>query len=187
MAVQFAEHYRFTADEYTRMAAEGIIPPGARVELIEGEIIEMSPIGSRHNAFVDRVTRVLVGKLGDEAIVRVQGSIQLGDRVVPQPDFAVLRPRDDFYVDALPGPADVLLLVEVADSSLAYDRSEKSRLYARYGIPEYWLLDLVQNTVLVHTDPGPSTYQHVEIRNRGETWNSRSLPGLRVTGEEILG
>jgi Uma2 family endonuclease len=187
MAVQFAQHYRFTADEYTRMAAEGIIPADARVELIEGEIIEMSPIGSRHNAVVDRLNRVLVGRLGDAAIVRVQGSIQLGERVVPQPDFAVLRSRDDFYVDTLPGPADVLLLVEVADSSLAYDRSEKSRLYARYGIPEYWLLDLVQNTVLVHTEPGSAGYQHVEIRSRGETWNSHSLPALRVAGEEILG
>lgn len=187
MAVQFAQHYRFTADEYTRMAEEGIIPPHARVELIDGEIIEMSPIGSRHNAFVDRLTRLLVTRLGDGAIVRVQGSIRLDERVVPQPDFTVLRPRDDFYEDGLPGPGDVLLVVEVADSSLSYDRSEKSRLYGRYGIPEYWLLDLVQNSILVHTEPGPMAYQHVEIRNRDDVWNSHSLPGLRVGGAEILG
>lgn len=187
MAVQFAQHYRFTAEEYTRMAAEGIIPPDARVELIDGEIVEMSPIGSRHNAFVDRLNRLLARKLGDAAIVRVQGSVQLDERVMPQPDFAVLRPRDDFYEDALPGPADVRLLVEVADTSLVYDRSEKARLYARYGIPEYWLLDLVQNSVLVHTEPGPTGYQHVEIRNRSDAWASRSVPELEVSGHDILG
>ncbi|HLM43882.1 MAG TPA: Uma2 family endonuclease [Myxococcaceae bacterium] len=187
MAVQFAQPYRFTADEYTRMAEQGFIRAGARVELIDGEIIEMSPIGSRHNAFVDRLTRLLVTKLGDTAIVRVQGSIRLDDRVMPQPDFTVLRPRGDFYEADLPGAADVMLLVEVADSSLSYDRSEKSRLYARYGIPEYWLLDLVQNIVLVHTEPGPMGYQHVEIRNRDDIWNSHSLPGLRLGGAEILG
>jgi len=187
MAVQFAQPYRFTADVYMRMAEQGIIPAGARVELIDGEIIEMSPIGSRHNAFVDRLTRLLVTKLGDTAIVRVQGSIRLDERVMPQPDFTVLRPRGDFYEDDLPGAADVMLLVEVADSSLSYDRSEKSRLYARYGIPEYWLLDLVQNTVLVHTEPGPMGYQHIEIRSRHDAWNSHSLPGLRVGGPDIFG
>ena len=187
MAVHFAQPYQFTADEYTRMAAEGIIPAGARVELIDGEIIEMSPIGSRHNAFVDRLTRILVTRLGESAIVRVQGSIRLGEKVVPQPDFTVLRPRADFYEDDLPGPGDVVLVVEVADSSLSYDRNEKSRLYARYGVPEYWLLDLVQNTVLVHSEPGPVAYQHVEIRSRGDVWNSHSLPDLRVGGAEILG
>lgn len=187
MAVQFAHPFQFTADVYTRMAAEGIIPSGARVELIDGEIIEMSPIGSRHNAFVDRLTRILVTRLGEAAIVRVQGSIRLGEKVVPQPDFTVLRPRADFYEDDLPGPADVALVVEVADSSLSYDRSVKSRVYARYGIPEYWLLDLVQNTILVHSEPGPVAYQHVEIRSRDDVWNSHSLPGLRVGGAEILG
>lgn len=187
MAVQFAQHYRFTADEYVRMAEEGMIPPDARVELIDGEIVEMSPIGRRHSAFVDRLNRLLVRKLGDAAIVRVQGSIQLGERVMPQPDFAVLRPRDDFYETALPGPADVMLVVEVADTSLVYDRSEKARLYARSGIPEYWLLDLVQNTVLVHTEAGPVGYQHVEIRSGNESWISRSLPDLTISSQEIFG
>ncbi len=187
MAVHFAQPYQFTADEYTRMAVEGIIPAGARVELIDGEIIEMSPIGSRHNAFVDRLTRILVTRLGESAIVRVQGSVRLGEKVVPQPDFTVLRPRSDFYEDDLPGPGDVVLVVEVADSSLSYDRSEKSRLYARYGIPEYWLLDLVQHTILVHSEPGPVAYQHVEIRSRDDVWSSHSLPDLCVGGAEILG
>ncbi|HEX7241761.1 MAG TPA: Uma2 family endonuclease [Longimicrobiaceae bacterium] len=187
MAVQNAQHYRFTADEYERMAAEGIIPPDARVELIDGEILEMTPIGSRHNAFVDRLTHLLVRRVGDCAIVRVQGSIRLGERVVPQPDFSLLRPREDFYLDALPGPSEVLLVVEVADSSLAYDRHEKSRVYARYGLPEYWLLDLSQRQVLVHTEPAPGGYGLVEIRRRDDTWTSQTLPELTVSGHDIFG
>lgn len=187
MAVQYVQHHRFTADEYERMAEVGIIHRDARVELIDGEIVEMTPIGSRHNAFVDRLTRLLVGRVGDTAIVRVQGSIRLGERVVPQPDFTLLRPREDYYERALPGPSDVLLVIEVADSSLAYDRNEKARVYAAYDLPEYWLLDLAQGQVLVHTDPGPTSYQHLEIRRADDTWTSQRLVNLTLSGREIFG
>lgn len=187
MAVQYVEHYRFTADEYERMAEMGIIRPGARVELIDGEIVEMTPIGSRHNAFVDRLTRLLVGRVGDAAIVRVQGSVRLAEGVVPQPDFTLLQPRDDFYEGELPGPSAVLLVIEVADSSLTYDRNEKARIYARYRLPEYWLLDLAQSQVLVHTEPTASGYQHVQIRRASDTWTSQRLANLAVSGAEILG
>lgn len=187
MAVQNAQPYRFTADDYVRMAETGIIRPDARVELIDGEIVQMTPIGPRHNASVDRLNHLLVGRVGNAAIVRVQGSVRLEEKVVPQPDFTLLRPRDDYYERALPGPADVLLVVEVADSSLAYDRSEKARVYARAEIPEYWLLDLPQSQVLVHTDPTPSGYRHVEIRRAGDTWSPQRLADLTISGRDIFG
>ena len=187
MSVQFARHYRFTVDQYQRLAAEGFIAPNARVELIDGEIIEMSPIGSHHNAAVDRIAERFIRRLAGKAIVRVQGSIRLNDLRAPQPDIALLRPTDDYYASGLPTPADVLLLVEVADTSLTYDRDAKSALYSQNGIGEYWLVDLVQDQVLVHRDPSPSGYRSVEVRRRGDKWAPLALPSLVVSADLLLG
>src|SRR5436190_15615228 len=129
---------RFTLDEYHRMGKTGILSEDDRVELIEGEIIEMSPIGSRHAACVDRFNE-LIARLRLNIIVRVQSSIQLDDYSQPQPDLALLRRRDDFYSSSLPRPADVLLVIEVADTTLEYDRFVKLPLSAHAGIPEAWL------------------------------------------------
>ncbi len=127
--------YRFSVEDYHRMAEAGILSEDAHVELIEGEIVTMSPLGARHLACVDRLTALLVPGVGPRAIVRVQGSIRLGDRSEPEPDLVLLRPRQDFYA-AIPATAgDVLTLIEVMDSSASYDRAIKLGLYARAGSP----------------------------------------------------
>ena len=130
MAVEL-RRYRFTTTEYDRMAEAGVLGEDDRVELIEGEILEMSPMGRRHAACVDRLTRLLVRGVGDAAIVRVQNPIVLSDHNEPQPDLALLRPRVDFYTAEHPGPEDALLVVEVSDSSVEYDRQIKVPLYAQ--------------------------------------------------------
>ncbi len=122
------------------MAAAGILSERDRVELIDGEILAMTPIGPRHNASIGRATRALVTAAGDQAIVLVQGSIRLDRFHEPEPDFALLRPQPDFYASAHAGPGDVLLVVEIAESSLQYDRDVKAGVYADAGVPEYWLL-----------------------------------------------
>jgi Uma2 family endonuclease len=187
MAVQHARHFRFTVEQYQRLAHDGYLAPNARVELIDGEIVEMSPIGDRHNAFVDRIAELLFELLRRTVNIRVQGSIRLGEVGAPHPDIAVMRRRDDHYAGGLPRPEDILLIIEVADSSLVYDRDEKALRYARFGIVEFWLVDLTQNLVLVHTDPTPAGYRSVEIRRRDDTWASQSLPSLTVSGTEIFG
>jgi len=127
---------RFTADDYQRMGQAGILRAEDRVELIDGEIVAMTPIGPRHCASVDRATRAFVLKAGDSAIVRVQGSVRLDVFTEPQPDLVLLRPRADFYASQHPGPADILLIVEVAESSIDYDRDVKAGIYARAGVHE---------------------------------------------------
>ena len=133
---------RFTVDEYHRMGQVGILGEDDRVELLEGEIVEMAPIGSRHQATVDRLTRLFSGRMADAVLVRVQGPVRLAEDSEPQPDVTLLRLRDDFYATAHPGPEDVILLVEVSDSSIEYDREVKLPHYARQVIPEVWIVDL---------------------------------------------
>jgi Uma2 family endonuclease len=130
MSVQIARHY-FTADEFERMAERGVFLEDARLELVEGEIVEMSPIGKRRAACVDLLAELFRERLQRQVIVRVQNPIQLDDHSEPQPDLALLRRREDFYRDALPTPDDVLLVVEVADTSVEYDRQVKLPIYAR--------------------------------------------------------
>ena len=124
------------------MGQAGILGEDDRLELLEGEIVEMAPIGSRHQSVVDRLTRLFSNRVGDAAVVRVQGPVRLGDDSEPQPDLLLLRRRADFYATAHPGPEDVLLLVEVPDTSTEYDREVKLPLYARHGIAEVWLVGL---------------------------------------------
>src|SRR5438552_12280642 len=133
---------RFTVEEYHRMAEAGILSEDDRVELIEGEIVQMSPIGPRHSACVDRLNALFTSRLRRRAIVRVQNPIVLSRWTEPQPDLTLLRPRADFYAERHPGPADVLLAVEVAETSGVYDRGTKLALYARARIPEVWLVDV---------------------------------------------
>jgi Uma2 family endonuclease len=162
MAVEVAAtRRRFTRAEYYRMAEVGILGRRDRVELIRGEIIEMSPIGRRHGAFVDNLNRLLVLRLPDHVIVRVQGPVALADDTEPEPDLTVLRRRDVPYKEREAWAEDALLVIEVADSSLAYDRSTKRRLYAEAGIPEYWVVDCTAETVEVHRGPGPDGYRDV--------------------------
>jgi len=156
-----------TVDDYYRMAEVGLLGPEDRVELIEGEIIDMTPIGTAYAGRVDRLNDFLSRSLHGRAIVRVQGPVRLGRRSEPQPDLAVLHYRDDFYASAHPGPADLLLIIEVADTTARYDRDVKVPLYARQGIGEVWLVDLETGGVEVYREPEQGAYRRVERLKEG--------------------
>ena len=160
---------RFTVEEFYRMADAGILGENNRVELIEGEVFEMTPIGSRHAACVKRLHKLLERRLGDQALVSVQDPIRISQTAEPQPDIALLKPRADFYAQAHPTPQDVLLVVEVADASLDYDRRVKLPLYARAGIPHAWLVDLAERCLEVHQDPSPRGYRAIQKLGLGKS------------------
>ena len=178
---------RFTADDYQRMGQAGILRREDHVELIDGEIIAMTPIGTRHCASVDRANRAFVTKAGDSAIVRVQGSVRLDLYSEPEPDLVLLRPRADFYASAHPGPADILLIVEVAESSIEYDREVKARVYARSSVHEYWLADLNENVLLQHSSPDNGTYESVRRYTRGQSLTPQLLPECLISTSDLLG
>ena len=150
-----------TVAEYHRMGEVGILTEGDRVELIEGELVAMAPIGSEHSGTVNALTRLLVEIVGDWGVVAVQNPVQLDDLTEPEPEFAVLKPRPDYYRRATPRADDVLLLIEVADSSLAYDRAVKRSLYARHGILEFWIVNLTAGEVEVCRTPTGDNYASV--------------------------
>jgi Uma2 family endonuclease len=131
-----------TVEEYHRMAQVGLLKPDLRVELIEGEIVDMAPIGISHNCAVDRLTERLVEAVAKRASVRVQGSFRLSNITQPQPDIILLKRREDFYARKFAAGEDTLLVIEVSDTTFRYDRNVKVPLYARYGIPEAWIVDL---------------------------------------------
>jgi len=186
MAVQLLKRL-FTVEEYHRMAEAGILGEDDRVELLDGEIVAMSPIGSRHAGLVNRLTRLFSQRAGDQVIVSVQNPIRLGEHSEPQPDLALLRPRADFYAEAHPGSEDVLLVVEVAETSAAYDREVKVPLYARYGIPEVWVVDPAGDSVEVYRHPSPQGYQDVQTLRRGESVAPLLLPEICLAVDVILG
>lgn len=186
MAVNLAKHY-FTVSEYERMGATGVFAPEARVELIEGEIIEMSPIGSRHAACVDLITEIFNEQLRGRAIVRAQNPIVLDDFSEPQPDITILRFRSDRYRDAHPRPNDVLLVIEVADATIDYDRRVKMPLYARAGIAEALIFNLLEDQVEYFSQPQADNYQEHSILKRGEQFNSVTVSGLTLDVETMLG
>ena len=186
MAVQ-VQRRLFTVDEYYQMAAAGILRPDDRVELLDGEIVRMSPIGSPHAAAVTRAQRWFDRRVGERAIVRVQNPVRLDNHSEPEPDIALLLPRADFYARSHPTPRDVLLIVEVADTSLELDRTVKVPLYARAGIPEVWLADLNGGGFDVYRGSSPEGYrEHVRVE-RGQQVAPLSLPDLSVGVEDLLG
>ena len=176
----------FTVDEYHQMACAAVFSEDDRVELIDGEIIEMSPIGRRHAACVDRLTRLFVTCLGKSAIVRVQNPVALSQHSEPQPDVTLLRPRDDFYASAHPSPNDVLLIVEVGETSVEFDREVKVPRYAEAGIPEVWLVDLSHGTIDVHRVPSTRGYEQVQTASSGESLTPLSFPQLQLLAAELL-
>lgn len=178
---------RFTVEEYHRMAQAGILSEDDHVELIDGEIVEMPAIGSRHAACVDRLTRLFSLRVGEKAIVRVQSPIRLGPHTEPQPDLTLLRSRPDFYASAHPPAEDVLLAVEVADASIEYDRTVKIPLYARAGIVEAWVVDLAAGAVEVNRVPTPQGYRDVGRAGRGDALSVRALAGVSLTVAEVIG
>jgi Uma2 family endonuclease len=180
------EKRRFNVDEYYAMARAGILSERDRVELIEGEIVTMSPIGVAHAAAVDRAAQTLMRSVAGRSIVRVQNPIRVDTFSEPQPDLTLLRPREDFYRTAHPGPADILLVIEIADASLRYDRHIKAPLYARHGIVEYWLVDLAAGTVTSYTSPDGATYRAVAVHARGEMLTPIALPDCTLTVDDLL-
>ena len=179
---------RFTVVEYHRMGETGILDEGDRVELLDGEIVEMTPIGPRHASVVDRMTRLFSRLIGERAVVRVQNPIDLAALASePQPDVVLRKPRADFYVTAHPAPAAVLLLVEVMDTSADRDRRLKLPLYARAAICEVWLVDLGAERIAVYRQPEPDGYRQTHLLRRGESTAIEALPDLAVRVDDILG
>lgn len=170
--------HRVTVHDYHRMAEVGVLAPDARVELIEGEIIDMAPIGQDHQSIVDQLTRMLVRAVGDDAIIRVQGSVRLGEWSEPQPDVVVLRPRPDFYRARFATGADSLLVVEVSDTTLPYDRDKKVPLYARHGVPEVWVVDVQHAALLVYGELHAGAYGRHIVLERPPTVPLTRLPGV---------
>ncbi len=176
---------RFTVHDYHRMGEAGLLHEDDRVELIEGELVEMAAIGTRHLTCVNGLTRMLVRGVGDEAIVSVQNPVRLDEHSEPQPDLTVLRMRDDR--ESLPVTEDVLLLTEVSDTTLAYDRGVKYPLYARSGIREVWIVDLGHEVVESHADPSGDGYRRTETARRAETLAPLALTGLALPVDGVLG
>ena len=176
-----------TVREFLRMGEVGILDPRDRVELIEGELVAMAPIGANHAGTVIALNAALTAATRGRALVSPQNPVQLNDRSLPQPDFAVLVPRADHYRTAHPRPHEVLLLVEVADSSLEYDRDVKRRLYARHGIAELWIVNLAAGNVEVCWSPGTDSYATIIVAGRNDVLEPERLPGARVRVADILG
>jgi Uma2 family endonuclease len=186
MSRQLAKYW-ITADEFEQMGRAGIFHPDARLELLEGEIYQMSPIGSRHAACVKRLNALLGRLFAGKLIVGTQDPIRLNDLSEPQPDICLLRWQDDFYNAAHPTPADVLLVIEVADSTVETDRSYKVPLYARAGIPEVWLVNLPEERVELFAGPAGGAYQINRDFKRGEEVQSYGVADLRVGVTDVLG
>ena len=186
LAEQVPARHKLTFDDYHRMGEAGILTKDDRVELIEGELIDMAPIGSLHSAVVGRLNRRLVPAASAQALVWIQSPVRLGRYSEPQPDALILRPRDDDYADSLPTPQDVIALVEVADSSLGYDRGTKLPLYARHGIAEVWLVSIRAGKVEVHRGPGPTGYAEKHVASRGDTLRPAGMPQLEVAVADLL-
>ena len=177
----------FTVDDYHRLGEAGILAEDDRVELIEGELVEMAPIGSEHAAGVNALNRLLVLAVGERGIVSPQNPVRLDRRNEPQPDFSVLKPRADAYRSAPPRPSDVLLIVEVAASSLAYDRGLKLALYARHAIPEVWIVNLAAQEIEVFRKPASDRYQLSTRVDRTGLLEIEALPGVWIGVEGIFG
>ena len=180
--------HRFTVDEYHRMGEAGIFSEDDRVELLAGEIVEMSPIGPLHAGTVGRLTALFSARLGGEAIVWIQNPLLLRtEDSEPQPDVVLLRPRPDFYTSSHPEAQDVYLVIEVADTSLVTDREVKLPIYARAGVSEAWLLDVVMQRLEVHRHPTPDGYQDVHLLQRGASVAPQAFPALVLTVDALLG
>ncbi|MEO6196419.1 MAG: Uma2 family endonuclease [Thermoanaerobaculia bacterium] len=178
----------FTTHEYHTMVESGILSEDDRVELIEGEIWQMSPIGPPHASRVARLDRMIQRRLEDgQAIVCVQGPIHLDDLSEPQPDLALLHFREDFYASALPTPSDIFLVIEVSDTTARHDRQVKMGLYSRHRLPEAWLVDIPRSVLEVYRDPSPQGYREVLTLRRGDRISPLAFPDLNFDVDAILG
>jgi Uma2 family endonuclease len=185
-AEDLLKRHRLTVSDYHRMAEAGILHEDARVELIEGEIIDMSPIGSIHAGTVRQLSRLLERAVGEAAIVSAQNLIVLDDHSEPEPDIALLRPRADFYKSSHPRPGDVLLIIEVAEFSLRYDRDVKIPLYARHKIAEAWLIDVENGHLTIFLQPAGGVYQDILTPKSLATVVPSLLPGATLNLTELF-
>ena len=177
----------FTVEEYHRMGEAGIFHPEARLELIEGEIIEMSPVGDRHIGCVNRATALFSARLAGRVVVSVQNPVRLSRYTEPQPDILLARPREDYYGGKRISPEDTLLVIEISDTTLRYDRNRKMPLYAKSGVSEVWIENLQEDLVLVYRKPGPETYSTSLTFHRGELISLAAFPEVLFKIEELLG
>lgn len=181
-----ARPWRFTAEDYHRMGEAGIFRPGDRVELIDGEIVQMSPIGDPHAGRVIELTSIFSLRLATRVWVSVQNPVRLSPHSEPEPDLVIMRRPDTGSVRA-PHPEDVLLLIEVCDTTLAYDRDRKVPLYAAAGVPETWLLDIPSDRLRVYREPDGREYRRIEVLARGSTIALLAFPEIEFSVDEILG
>jgi Uma2 family endonuclease len=179
--------HRFTVDDYHRMAEAGILHEDSRVELIKRRIVDKAAIGSADMVAVNRLNRLLAMAVGDRGVVSVQNPVRLDKASEPEPDVAILRPGADDLGAPIPSPSDVLLLVEVADSTLRDDRDEKGPLYAESGIAEYWIVNLVDQVVEVYRGPEAGHYKEVRKLGPGGELDMVMLPGVRLAVSTLLG
>jgi Uma2 family endonuclease len=177
----------FSVAEYHRMGESGVLGNQDRLELIHGDVLMMSPIGPRHVFYVNRLNDVLVPLVGQKGQVSVQNPVQVEETSEPQPDVVVIRRRHEQYLTRLPVNEDVLLAIEVADSSLDYDREVKLPLYSAAGIPESWILDVNVPLVERHTEPGPHGYRKRELLRSGDVATLVAIPDCTVEIAAILG
>jgi Uma2 family endonuclease len=187
MAAQLVT-YRLTVQDYHRMAAAGIFHEDDRLELLQGEIVALPPIGPGHASGVRRFMHSFLPlQVEGKVIISVQNPVRLDEYSEPQSDLALLKPRPDFYSRNHPGPEDVFLVVEVMASSADYDREVKVPLYARFGITETWLVEVEQGLIEVYRAPGPEGYQQVHAWQRGERLAPEAIPELSLTVDALLG
>ena len=173
-------------DDFAKMCEVGILSADDHVELIDGELVETPPMGPPHAGVVNELARVLILRLGDNAHVRVRSSVLLSRYTQPEPDLAVVRPDLDQYLQRHPGPRDILIAIEVADSSLTFDREQKMPRYAAAGVPEAWLVNVRARTITVYTDPSPTGYRASRTLEWTDELVAIAIDGLRITFEDIL-
>lgn len=178
-------YHRWSVAEFHQMAATGLLDETDRVELIDGEMIDKAPIGSKHAFRVDSISRALQLAAGKEVLVRVQNPILLGEHSEPQPDIAVVKDKN--YAESHPTAEDVLLIVEVSDTTLAYDRDVKLGLYARHGIPEVWLLDINAGELTVYREPAEGQYRLIRKPTAAEAVSPTLMPGVALRLTEVMG
>lgn len=178
--------HRFSVQDYYRMAETGVLRPGARVELLEGRIIDMSPIGPLHGGLVNRLTRLFNRTANGRWLVTVQNPLHLDDHSEPEPDVMLLKPSPDDYTRRHPRPEDVFLLIEVSDSTLDYDREEKLPAYGRAGISEVWLVNPQDEVIEVYREPHFTGYTSKLVLHAGDQARPQAFPDVAVNVTELL-
>ena len=181
------ERYPITTDIYHQMIEQGILTSNDKIELLEGDLIKMSAVGPRHAACVDRLSEILRTAFGIAITLRHQNPVELSKVSEPEPDITILRRREDFYAQTHPSPDDVLLLIEISESTLKKDRGIKLSAYAKAEILEYWIVNLQDDIIEVYTNPTDNSYQTVRLVHRHETLSPVLLPTVILEADDVLG